>query len=66
MNIILNNTPTSIADGTTVATLVNHTTGHTAGVAVAINDHIVRRATWEDTILSEGDAVVIIKAAYGG
>lgn len=36
------------------------------GVALAINNKIIPRATWEGTSLSEGDNVTIIKAAFGG
>lgn len=36
------------------------------GVAVAVNNKMVPRAQWADTALTEGIAVVIIKAACGG
>ena len=36
------------------------------GVAVAVNNKMVSRAQWADTALTEGIAVVIIKAACGG
>lgn len=66
MEITLNNTPTSVADDATVATLVATHAGDGKGIAVAVNDAIVTRAKWADTPLREGDRVVIIKAAYGG
>lgn len=66
MKIRINNEDREIREGCNVTTLVCDSMGQTAGVAVAINDRIVRRAAWEETILNEGDAVVIIKAAYGG
>ncbi|MBQ0057118.1 MAG: sulfur carrier protein ThiS [Bacteroidales bacterium] len=36
------------------------------GVALAVNNKIVPRATWPDTAISEGDSITIIKAAFGG
>lgn len=36
------------------------------GVALAINNRIVTKTTWEKTSLNEGDNVTIIKAAFGG
>ncbi len=36
------------------------------GVAVAVNNRMVPRTTWNEVMLNEGDSVVIIKAACGG
>lgn len=36
------------------------------GVAMALNNKMVPRAEWQDTCLTEGAHVVIIKAACGG
>lgn len=36
------------------------------GVALAINNKIVPRATWESSPINEGDNITIIKAAFGG
>ncbi|MEZ4702592.1 MAG: sulfur carrier protein ThiS [Rhodothermales bacterium] len=38
----------------------------TRGVAVAINDEIVRRAAWGATALKAGDRVEIVTARQGG
>ena len=35
-------------------------------LAVALNGAVVRRATWEDTALSAGDAVEIVRPLQGG
>lgn len=37
-----------------------------AGVAVAVNGEVVRRATWPEVILADGDQVEIVKATQGG
>lgn len=40
--------------------------GTTSGVAVAINESVVRRQDWEATTLSDGDTVEVIQAQQGG
>lgn len=36
------------------------------GIAVALNDSVVPRGRWADTILSPGDRVEIVKVLQGG
>ncbi|HVK39571.1 MAG TPA: sulfur carrier protein ThiS [Candidatus Kapabacteria bacterium] len=36
------------------------------GVAVALNDRVVRRALWESTRIVDGDRVEVITAMQGG
>lgn len=36
------------------------------GIAVALNDTVVPRGRWTDTILSPGDRVEIVKVLQGG
>lgn len=36
------------------------------GIAVAVNNRIVPRTEWEQCVLAEGDALIIIKAVCGG
>ncbi|KPF84744.1 hypothetical protein IP70_14500 [alpha proteobacterium AAP38] len=36
------------------------------GIAVALNDTVVPRGRWADTILSPGDRVEIVKVLQGG
>ena len=38
----------------------------TPGIAVAVNDAVVRRAEWATTALAEGDRVELITASQGG
>ncbi|MGH9246064.1 MAG: sulfur carrier protein ThiS [Acidimicrobiales bacterium] len=37
-----------------------------AGVAIAVNDEIVPRTAWDDTLVAEGDRVEVLAAAQGG
>ena len=38
----------------------------TSGVAVAVNDEVVRRQAWNEATLQEGDRVEIVTAKQGG
>ena len=51
---------------TTLSQLISELEIATTGIAVAVNRKIVPRQLWEQTLLSEGDSIVIIKAVYGG
>ncbi|MBD8078306.1 sulfur carrier protein ThiS [Cellulosimicrobium arenosum] len=42
------------------------TDGAPRGVAVAINDAVVPRGTWADTVVAPGDRVEILTAVQGG
>jgi sulfur carrier protein len=65
MNITLNNKPVTTA-ATTLQELADELTLPASGVAVAVGDHIVPRATWAETLLAEGCSIVIIRAVCGG
>lgn len=36
------------------------------GIAAAVNNSMVPRTSWQQTVLHEGDNIVIIKAVCGG
>ncbi len=50
----------------TVARLLNEIQSKTAGVAVAVNNKVVRKAVWESTTLADGDHITVITAVCGG
>ncbi len=52
--------------GTTVARLLTELGVRDSGIAVAVNDRIVRKAAFDDVALQDGDAVEIIRAVAGG
>lgn len=66
MKISVNNKETEIANGGTLADLAAQLELPAQGVAIAVNNKMVPRAQWKDTILNENDSLVIIKAACGG
>jgi sulfur carrier protein len=68
IRITINNEPTEIAEAITLADLLasRGIDVSRGGVAAAINDRLITRARWTETVLAEGDKVVVVNAAYGG
>ncbi|GLW12102.1 thiamine biosynthesis protein ThiS [Microtetraspora sp. NBRC 13810] len=66
MNVIINGTPYDLPDGTTVAQAVARLTTATTGVAVAVNEEVVTRGSWDSTRLTERDRVEVLTAVQGG
>lgn len=66
MRIELNGQPQDVADGITVAALIESLTGSTRGSAVVVDDEVVPRAAWPDHALRAGQRVELITAVQGG
>ena len=50
----------------TVAGLLNEIQSLKPGVAVAVNDKVVRKVLWNSALLAEGDQITVITAVCGG
>ena len=67
MKLLVNNQEFhSNSERLTVAELVNEMHIHTAGIAVAVNNKVVRKMNWTTTFLSDGDNITVITAVCGG
>ena len=66
MKISVNNKETELLQGNTVADLAAQLELPAQGVAIAVNNKMIPRTKWNEQCLSEGDNLVIIKAACGG
>jgi sulfur carrier protein len=72
VTITLNGTCVEIADGTTVASIIEsyaeegRIPGSALGVAVAVNGEVVERVRWSDVQLSPDDRVEVLQAIGGG
>ena len=66
MNVTVNGDPTTLADGLSVAALVEHRAPDHRRIAVAVNADVVPRSAWPSTVLHEGDAVEVLVAVAGG
>ena len=66
MKLLVNGDRREVAEGATVADLVNEMETPRSGVAVAVNGEVVPRAGWQEASLSEGDRVEVLSAIGGG
>ncbi|GAA3802606.1 sulfur carrier protein ThiS [Sphaerisporangium flaviroseum] len=66
MKVTINGAPHDLPPGATVAQAVQKLTPAVAGVAVALNDEVVRRGAWQSTALGENDRVEVLTAVQGG
>lgn len=65
MNIKINNKETEVK-ATSLQELATELSLPEKGVAVAVNNRMVTRTDWNQTVIKEGDNVVVIKAVCGG
>ena len=66
MNITLNGERRDIPDGLTVRGLLEHLKIQTEKVAVERNLEIVKKATYDATLLAEGDSFEVVSFMAGG
>ena len=68
MRVIVNGSEHELAEGATVAGLVEQLreSPHGRGVAVAVDAEVVPRSRWDTTQLSEGQRVELVAAIQGG
>ncbi|WUV84621.1 sulfur carrier protein ThiS [Streptomyces sp. NBC_01476] len=66
MTVRLNGEPRELAEPCALAALVATLTTAHSGVAAALNETVVPRTRWPDTVLADGDRVEILTAVQGG
>ena len=68
MTVLVNGTPTDLADGTTVTDLLLRLDlpPEARGVAVAVDAEVVPRGAWPETALADGAQVEVLTAIQGG
>lgn len=66
MRVRVNGEDRELAEGVSVAALLDSMSLEVNGIAVALNMEIVRRGEYGDTQLSDGDEVEIVRAVGGG
>ncbi len=66
MDIILNGQTHQVPEGATVATLLQRLGVDGRRVAVEVNVTIIKRSTYETTVLRDGDRVEIVHLVGGG
>ena len=67
MNIIINEKPYRIKDGSTIdQALKEAQIENRFGIAVAVNNVVIPKTVWENTTLYPNDQITIINAIFGG
>ena len=66
MIIQLNDKPFEVAEGTTLEMFIQTLDIQLQGVAVAVDYEVVPKNEWNETILAEGMALMLIHAVSGG
>lgn len=66
IEVSLNGKPRQMEGSQTITALLKSLNINPNQVAVAINGKVVRRDTWLDAVISERDAVEIVRAVGGG
>lgn len=66
MQVHLNGAAREVPDDTTLAQLLSQAAAPAAGIAVEVNQSLVRRAEWATRALSAGDRVEVVHLVGGG
>jgi len=66
MTVVVNGRARELPEGATVAAVVALLSAAPTGVAVAVNDTVVPRGSWESVRLHAADRVEVLTAVQGG
>jgi sulfur carrier protein len=66
MNVLVNGTPRTLAESTTIRRLLDELKLPTRGIAVEVNQQIVPRGEHAERELADGDRLEIVSLVGGG
>lgn len=66
MNIEINNKNYEFDNGSTLASIVEKLNLNPKGIAFAIDNQVIKRDKWSETVLADGMKIIMIKAVCGG
>lgn len=66
MEILINGKPVEVKEGITVDEIPAVTGIKAEGIAIAVENRVIRKPEWCSTKLNNGDRVTVIKAVCGG
>ena len=66
MKVIINDTPIDVQDASLEKAVLQSGVNDLKGLAVAVNNAVVPRTTWDTFQLKENDTITIIRATQGG
>lgn len=66
IKIVLNKKEIELKDNSTITMLIENMSIETTGIAIAVNNKVIRRNEWQNFVLKDNDIVIVIKAVCGG
>ena len=67
MNVFVNDKETEVKINSTINSILKDLKlSDNKGIAIAVNNHVIKKDDWDDYILNENDKVLIIRASMGG
>ena len=66
VTVLVNENPIEVEENATLSQLLQKVNASVEGIAIAINDEIIAKNTWESQAIKNNDNVLIIKATQGG
>jgi len=66
MRLFFNEHPMETGSASLLEMLDEQRLSEKKGIAVAVNDAVIPRSRWEETLLAENDSILVITAAAGG
>ena len=66
MKIHVNEQTVELADNSNIEQLLTYLDKPLMGSAIAVNQEIISRSHWADTIINEGDNISLFQAIAGG
>lgn len=66
MQIFINDQTVECEENSTIATLLSQQSIQPVNIAVALNNTVIPKAQWENTPVTAGSHLLIIKAVQGG
>lgn len=66
ISLTVNGEPRELPAATTLAEVVTTMSKAPTGVAAALNEAVVPRSSWSETVLGSGDRIEILTAVQGG
>ena len=66
MKVYLNNKEIELENNSTLMYLLEQSNLIKPGIAVAVNNSVVKKTKWDDYFLNDNDKITIIEAVCGG
>ena len=66
MQIFINDQPIECQEKSTISSLLEQENIHPFNIAVALNNSVIPKAQWDQTEVTAGSQIIIIKAVQGG